>query len=107
MTLLLRQIGPLRLMLFSLAVLIILLAPSGDSGETREGWALVPTVLIPALTPMVLMALLLDALMNRVWMVDATTSDRPRFRRVMWLNLAIGTAMIIAFIPYLQSLSPG
>lgn len=106
MTTLLRQIGPLRILLFGITLAIIALAPDGGVTEAHEGWALVPTVLIPALTPMVLMGLLLDAIMSRVWMVSASAEERPRYRRLLWANLAFGTALVIAFIPFIQSLMP-
>jgi hypothetical protein len=101
------QIGPMRLLLLGIALLLIVLAPGGDVREAREGWALVTNVLVPALSPVVLMGLLLDALMSRVWMVDAEVPARSRYRRILWLNLAASGALILAFVPYLRSLAIG
>ena len=101
------QIGPMRLLLLGIALLLIVLAPTGNAQEAREGWALVINVLIPALSPVVLMGLLLDALMSRVWMIDAEAAARSRYRRILWLNLAASGAMVLAFVPYLRSLAIG
>lgn len=103
----LHQIGPMRVLLLGIALLLIVLAPGGDAREVREGWALVTNVLIPALSPVVLMGLLLDALMSRVWMVDAEAPARARYRRILWLNLAASAALVLAFVPYLRSLAIG
>lgn len=103
----LTQIGPMRLLLLGIALLLIVLAPAGDAREVREGWALVTNVLVPALSPVVLMGLLLDALMSRVWMVEAEAPARVRYRRILWLNLAASGALVLAFVPYLRSLAIG
>ena len=97
----------MRLLLLGIALLLIILAPGGDAHDVREGWALVTNVLIPALSPVVLMGLLLDALMSRVWMIDADQEVRSRYRRILWLNLAASAAMVLAFVPYLRSLAIG
>lgn len=97
----------MRLLLLGIALLLIILAPGGDAHDVREGWALVTNVLIPALSPVVFMGLLLDALMSRVWMIDADQEARIRYRRILWLNLAASAAMVLAFVPYLRSLAIG
>lgn len=99
------DIGPLRLLLLGLALLIMILAPTGQVEEARAGWDLVPTVLVPALAPMVLMGLLLDALMSRVWMSSAAPDAQPRYRRIMRLNLLACVAILIALYPFLRSLA--
>jgi hypothetical protein len=104
---LLLQIGPMRLLLLAIALTLVILAPDGSAREVREGWALVTNVLIPALSPVVLMGLLLDALMSRVWMIDAEITARSRYRRILWLNLAASGALVLAFVPYLRSLAIG
>jgi hypothetical protein len=104
---LLLQIGPMRLLLLAIALTLVILAPDGSAREVREGWALVTNVLIPALSPVVLMGLLLDALMSRVWMIDAEAPARSRYRRILWLNLAASGALVLAFVPYVRSLAIG
>ncbi len=99
------EIGPLRLLLLGFALVIMILAPDGQVQEVRAGWGLVTTVLVPALAPMVVMGLLLDALMNRVWMAGASEAARPRHRRILWLNLLASGAVLIALYPFLRSLA--
>lgn len=101
------QIGPMRLLLLAITLSLVVLAPVGDAREVRDGWALVTNVLVPALSPVVLMGLLLDALMSRVWMIDAEAPARGRYRRILWLNLAASAALVLAFVPYLRSLAVG
>ena len=101
----LQSIGPLRLMLATVALGIIVLAPGGDVQETRTGMALVSTVLVPALSPMVLMVLLLDALMSRVWMSEQEEAQRKRFRNIIRLNLGLSALLVVAMSPYFISLA--
>lgn len=104
MYLLLHQLGPMRWILLSLGLCIAAFAPDGQTVEAREGWALVSTVLLPALSPIVLMGLWLDALMSRVWMVESTPEVRSRYTRIFWINLGVSVILIIAFIPFLRTL---
>ena len=105
MTSMFRQIGPLRITLLTLGLLIIAFVPKDQIQEARSGWALATSVLIPALSPLVIMGLLLDALMSRVWMIDADLNEKHRLRRILWINISMSAIIVVAMIPYLQALA--
>ncbi|MDH5181841.1 MAG: hypothetical protein OEY07_19435, partial [Gammaproteobacteria bacterium] len=52
-------LGPLRWMLYSAVLVTTLFRPAPGSESVYEGWAVFPTLLFPALAPILFMLLLL------------------------------------------------
>lgn len=105
-TTLLRQLGPLRLMLLTLAVAVAILAPPADTPLNYAGWGLVLTVLVPVIAPIVFMVLLLDALMARVFMAETESSERQRLKAILILNLVVAAGLLLIFLRYYLALGP-
>jgi hypothetical protein len=101
-----RRIGPLRVTLLAAAVLVVIFAPAPGTRAIYHGWGLVRTVLLPVFAPLVVMLLLLDALMARVFLSDAEGEGRARLRAVLWLNLLVALALVLYWIPYFVALRP-
>ena len=97
---LLSQMKPLRVMLAIIAIILCIFSPAAGTKADYEGIAVLQTLIMPALTPLVFMVLLLDALMNRVWLVDAKDDDAIKFRNIMRIDLLLVTIIFIVWIPY-------
>lgn len=95
-----KQLKLLRIMLLTAALIIIVLAPGADSTVSYEGWAMVPTLLLPTLAPLIFMVLLLDSLMSRVWMIDAKGSERNKFKNIIKVNLFVVLLLVLAWAPF-------
>lgn len=102
----LAQLGPLRITLLVCVALIIALAPAAGTPATYTGWGFVRTVLIPVLAPLLLMVVLLDALMVRIFMADAAGESRRRLRRLITLNLVVAVGLALYWLPYYLALRP-
>lgn len=98
--LLLKQMKPLRVMLAILALLLSIFSPAAGTSANYEGIAVLQTLIMPALTPLIFMVLLLDALMNRVWLIDAKGDDVVKFRNIMRVDLLLVAIIFIVWIPY-------
>ncbi|UCE88553.1 MAG: hypothetical protein JSW10_09420 [Pseudomonadota bacterium] len=96
----LRQLGPLRVFMALVAALLVLFAPGSGDVEVYEGFGMVRTVLIPALTPIVFMLLMLDALMSRVMMGERGEGDRRRYRNIIRFNLVVGMLLLVSWLPF-------
>lgn len=101
---LLHQMGVLRVVLVALAILDMLASPCPGTAAVYSGWELVPTLILPVLAPILLQVLLLDALMGRVMMSSAKGAERARYRRIMVVNLVVGAALVLWWLPYFLKL---
>lgn len=97
---LLVQMKPLRVMLVILGLLVAIFAVAAGTKANYEGIQVLQTLILPALTPLVFLVLLLDALMNRVWLIDAKGEDISRFRNIMRIDLIVSTLILLRWIPY-------
>ena len=96
----LNQMKPLRVALAIIAILIAIFATQAGTKADYEGIQVLLTLILPALTPLVFLVLILDALMNRVWLVDATGDDISRYRTIMRIDLILAALIFVRWIPY-------
>jgi len=101
-----QQLGVLRVLLLACVVLAVAFAPAPGTPADYHGWQIARTVLLPVLAPMLLMLLLLDALMTRVFMSDAQHAERRRLRFLMLLNLTLAIGLTLYWLPYYKALRP-
>ena len=97
---LIERFGWLRLGLATLTVTILFTVPP-PRAETVLAWPdIVPTLIAPAIAPLVLMVLALDLLMARVMASGADAFVRQRFRRITWLNLILIALLVARWAPF-------
>lgn len=100
---LLQWLGPLRVMLVLGALAMLVLRPAPHTAAVYKGWALVPTVLVPALVPMVFMVLLLDAIMGTV-LLSSRPRQRRRYHAVIAINLGLAALLVLWWWPFFATL---
>lgn len=93
-------LGSMRWFLVLCALVSLLLRPEPGTGIVTEGWALVPTLLAPVLAPLVVVLLLLDALMARVFMIDTEGAQRQHYRLAILVNVAPAVVVTVYWLPY-------
>lgn len=100
----LRGLGPLRFALLVAALIALVFVPEPGTRAIYHGWALVGTVLIPVLAPLLFLLLLLDALMARLFLTDAAGEARRHYRTVILVNLLAAAALLIRWLSYYAAL---
>lgn len=100
----LRQLGSLRVGLGVLALAVVLLRPAAGGAPVYEGWAVVPTLLVPTLAPLIFLGLVLDMLMTRVLMTDTQGGERGRYRTVLWTDFVLVALLALAWVPFFMTL---
>lgn len=98
------QMKPLRLLLALFAIIIAIFAAKAGTSASYEGLDAITTLVIPALTPLIFLVLLLDALMNRVWLIDATEESEQKYRNIIQVDLILAGIIFIRWIPYFISI---
>ena len=98
----LEDIGGLRLTLIALAVLSLPMVFFADMEP--EGIGVLTAYIIPAVVVLFFFVLMLDALMNRVFMIEQPPEVQSVKRLRMWLDLAAGGAVFFIWGSYLRTL---
>lgn len=95
-----KKIGVLRVLL-SLGVLIIMAAaPFADAPIEYSGWAMFPTLIAPALVPILFFVYLLEMTMARVFMSDKDGEERARYKFILWVDLIMLLGLVIFWLPF-------
>ena len=97
-------LGPLRVMLMASAIVMIVLHPAPGTEAVFEGWAVFPTLLFPALAPIIFMLLLLDVIMSSVYLSARQGAERQRLQRARRSNLIVAAALLLFWLPYFYNL---
>lgn len=99
-----QRLGALRIALLVLGLVALAMRPSAGGPPVYEGWAMVTSLLIPALVPLVFLGLLLDMLMAWVMSIDLQPAQRARQRSVLWADLAVAAGLGLAWLPFYLAL---
>ena len=98
----LKQIGGMRLTLLGLSFLslpMVLFA-----GLEPTGFGVLTAYIIPALVVLFFFVLMLDALMNRVFMIEQPEEVQHVRRQRMWLDLVAGIGILLVWGSYFRTL---
>lgn len=98
------ELGPLRVALVVVGVALVVLMPPAGTPAVLSGWAMVPTVLVPSLVPIVFVLLIFDAVMSRVVNTGTEPADYARLRHILWTDLLLALALAFFGVPFLLAL---
>ncbi|MGB5451346.1 MAG: hypothetical protein WBM71_18055 [Sedimenticolaceae bacterium] len=102
MSLNLKEIGILRLVLVTLSLMSLPMVLFADTQP--QGVGVLTAYIIPALVVLFFFVLMLDALMNRVFMIEQPPEVQTVRRQRMWLDLVAGVGILIVWGSYFRSL---
>lgn len=94
----LRQLGALRFLLILAAIFIAALSPEPGTVATRSGWEMIPTLVAPAMAPLVFMVLLFDFMMCRIRMNDG--QDYKKFQMISYVELVAAILFLLIWLPF-------
>lgn len=101
----LRQLGPLRIGLSAVVLLLIALSPFAGMETNYDNWSVIPTIIAPVLVPIVFFVLWLDVLMSKVFGSQAASSfDKKRHQLAVRVNLVAVIALIVAWARFYYQL---
>ncbi len=97
-------VGPLRAMLY-LLMLILFLSAFFSMGETQKsGFMMFPTLIAPAIVPMLFFVNLLDATMCKIMMSGKNAAQRRRYRHMIWYDLISLFVLFAVWTPFYKRL---
>lgn len=98
----LKDVGGMRLTLIGLTLLSLPMVLFADMEP--EGIGVLTAYIIPSVVVLFFFVLMLDALMNRVFMIEQPDEVRSVKRLRMWLGLAAAGAVLIVWGTYFRNL---
>ena len=102
-TTMIRRIGLLRLMLYVAGLLVIIFLPEPGMQTDVEWPAILTTVVVPALAPIIFMVILFDLVVSKV--VNRGNDNPMPAAKFFWVGLAIALIILLRWLPYLLSLT--
>lgn len=102
MSLNLKDIGGMRIALIGLTLVCLPLVLFADMQP--EGIGVMTAYIVPSLVVLFFFVLMLDALMNRVFMIEQPPEVQAVKRLNMWLDLIAGAGILIVWGSYFRSL---
>ncbi len=102
MTSSLSDIGGMRLALLVSALITLPLVVFANMEP--KGIGVMTAYVVPSLVVILFFVLLLDALMNRVFMIEQEDDIRAVRRRRMWLDLAAAAMLLVIWGSYFRTL---
>ncbi|MDJ0739133.1 MAG: hypothetical protein QNJ91_05420 [Gammaproteobacteria bacterium] len=98
----LKDIGGLRIVLIVLSLLSLPMVLFADMEP--EGIGVLTAYIIPSVIVLFFFVLMLDALMNRVFMIEQPPEVQSVKRLRMWLDLATGGALLLVWGTFFRTL---
>ena len=98
----LSQVGGMRLTLIALSLASLPLVLFADMQP--EGIGVMTAYIVPSLVVLFFFVLMLDALMNRVFMIEQPPEVQAVKRLRMRLDLAVGLALLVIWGTYFRTL---
>lgn len=96
----LNQFGALRLALLACVLALTILVPTPGIEAARSGWEMLPTLIAPAMTPLVFMLLMFDIMMCRIRMAETNETVRKKFRFISYVELAAALLLFAIWLPF-------
>jgi len=96
----LKKIRPMRVALVSMAILSLIFQAKMGTEVSYEGWAMIETVFIPVMAPLIIMVLMLDTLIATIWLTQTTGEEKSRYKLILAVNLITIITMLSLWIPY-------
>jgi len=93
-----KHLGILRIALLTTAILLGLFATEPGTAAARSGWEMLPTLIVPAMMPLVFMLLLFDIMMCRIRMSEDDV--REKFANISYIEIAVALFLLLMWLPF-------
>lgn len=96
--------GILRILLILLAIALMALRPWADAEVIYGEWSMLPTLIAPALVPIVFMGLWLDVIMCFVFKSDKTGAVRKMYKIAIAADVTTVLVLLLVWLTFFTSL---
>ncbi len=101
---LLKKFGPLRIALLGTALVSTGFSFFSQGQVAYTGWPMVPTLIVPALTPIVFFVLAFDVMMSSILFADSVEAARSRYKTILLTEIVLAIILFGSWLPYFLSI---
>ncbi len=101
---LVKKFGPLRTALVGTVLTSVIFSFFSHGQVTYSGWPMVPTLIVPALTPIVFFVLAFDVMMSSILFADSIDAARSRYKTILLTEIALLITLFGSWLPYFLSI---
>lgn len=91
-------------MLAIIALVVIGFSAFNGAEVSYTGWAIIPTLVVPAIVPLLFFVLWLDVLMAWVFRIETEGAERKRLGRAIKLDLLLVATLTGSWFSYFAAL---
>lgn len=99
------DLRPMRVGLLLMVLISVIFKPVPGTEIVYEGWPVFSTLLLPVLSPILLMLLWLDSLIAKLWSTQTEGKEQARYKMILRINLVLSIIFIAVWWPYFQALA--
>ncbi len=100
----LKEMRALRLILAGVTLFAVVSSRFTGDEVHYSGWEMIPSLIVPAIVPILFFVIWLDVLMTWVFRVDAVGEERSRLGRALVTSLSLVALLMLSWIGYFLSL---
>ena len=93
--------GPIRVLLYVLAIITIIFKPDNSTTLNLEGLNFIPTLVLPVIAPLLITGFFLDMLMSRIYSSEQNDETRKKFKLISRVDFSLAVLLLIFWVPYL------
>jgi hypothetical protein len=95
-----QELRLLRIVMICFTLVLAILSRFAGDEVIYSGWKIIPTLIAPALAPIMFFVIWLDVLMSWVFSIDAAQGEKSRFRRIMVTDIVLIVILTASWFGY-------
>jgi len=95
-----QELRLLRIVLICFTLALAIVSRFAGDEVIYSGWRMIPTLIAPALVPILFFVIWLDVLMSWVFKIDASQEEKSRFGRVIAVDLVLVVVLTSSWFGY-------
>jgi len=99
-----QELRLLRVVMICFTLVLVILSRFAGDEAVYSGWEMIPTLIAPALVPILFFVIWLDVLMSWVFKFDAPDEEKRRFVRIIVVDLVLVVLLTSSWFGYFSRL---
>lgn len=99
-----QELRLLRIVMICFTLVLAVLSRFAGDEVVYSGWRIIPTLIAPALAPIMFFVIWLDVLMSWVFSIDAGKEEKSRFGRIVVTDVILVVVLTASWFGYFSRL---